>query len=227
MVSPEPERGVSDRAASVPTDLASAGEHAAEEVAQAAGSVESSLETRSTLTLPPLRRWGGGYLSLVFLAQFVISIATLAPSTYSLAIRVQQMVPSDKDAMLSVVLTMPLKSFWLFLGCFLVLFAASGVGNGATYRMIPTVFLATSGASAPDDPRAKDAQRRSAAALGLVSAIGAYGGFVIPQVLSASVAATGGYASAFLGFVAAYAVLLIVTLTVYARPRGRLAGHRI
>lgn len=128
---------------------------------------------------------------------------------------------------LSVVLTMPLKSFWLFLGCFLVLFAASGVGNGATYRMIPTVFLATSGASAPDDPRAKDAQRRSAAALGLVSAIGAYGGFVIPQVLSASAAATGGYASAFLCFVAAYAVLLIVTLTVYARPRGRLAGHRI
>ncbi|GAB3802199.1 MFS transporter [Humibacter antri] len=128
---------------------------------------------------------------------------------------------------LSVVLTLPLGSFWLFLGCFLVLFAASGVGNGATYRMIPTVFLATSGATSPDDPRAQGAQRRSAAALGIVSAIGAYGGFVIPQMLSASVVATGGYASAFLGFVGGYALLLILTLTVYARPRGRLAGHRI
>ncbi|GAB3613607.1 MFS transporter [Humibacter ginsengisoli] len=128
---------------------------------------------------------------------------------------------------LCVVMTLHLGSFWLFLGCFLVLFAASGVGNGATYRMIPTVFLATSGADSPDDPRAQEAGRRSAAALGIVSAIGAYGGFVIPQVLGASVAATGGYASAFLGFVCGYAVLLIVTLTVYARPRGRLTGHRI
>ncbi|WP_419672776.1 MFS transporter [Agromyces seonyuensis] len=128
---------------------------------------------------------------------------------------------------LSVVLTLPLGSFWLFLVSFLVLFAAAGVGNGATYRMIPAVFLATSGATGPDDPRAKDAQRRSAAALGIISAIGAYGGFLIPQVLNASHGATGGYSAAFLGFVAAYAVFLLITVFVYVRPRGTLAGHRI
>ena len=44
-------------------------------------------------------------------------------------------------------------------------------------------------------------QRKAAAALGLISAIGAYGGFLIPQALNLSFQATGGYAGAFLGFV--------------------------
>jgi NNP family nitrate/nitrite transporter-like MFS transporter len=93
--------------------------------------------------------------------------------------------------------------------------------------MIPTVFLVASGATGPDDPAAQDAQRRSAAALGIISAIGAYGGFLIPQVLNLSFTTTGGYESAFLWFVAGYAVLLVLTLAVYFTPRGRLAGHRI
>jgi NNP family nitrate/nitrite transporter-like MFS transporter len=128
---------------------------------------------------------------------------------------------------LVVVLTLPLESFWLFLAFFLVLFVFSGIGNGATYRMIPTVFMATSGAKGPDDPRARAAQRRSAAALGIVSAIGAFGGFLIPQLLNLSATTTGGYQSAFGWFVVGYAALLVVTLVVYLRPRGRLAGHRI
>ncbi|NNC10969.1 MFS transporter [Planctomonas sp. JC2975] len=128
---------------------------------------------------------------------------------------------------LAVVLALPIGSFWLFLAFFLVLFVASGIGNGATYRMIPTIFLVASGASGPDDRAAQDAQRRSAAALGIISAIGAYGGFLIPQVLNLSFTATGGYESAFLWFVACYAVLFVVTLAVYLKPRGRLAGHRI
>ena len=51
-------------------------------------------------------------------------------------------------------------------------------------------------------------QRKAAAALGLISAIGAYGGFVIPQVLNASNSATGSYTAAFFGFVVAYVVML-------------------
>ena len=54
-------------------------------------------------------------------------------------------------------------------------------------------------------------QRKAAAALGLISAIGAYGGFLIPQALNLSLQATGSYAGAFLGFVAAYVVLLVLT----------------
>ncbi|GAA1729886.1 MFS transporter [Microbacterium paludicola] len=129
-------------------------------------------------------------------------------------------------ATLALILTLPLASFWTFLGCFLVLFVATGMGNGATYRMIPSIFAAR-GAATAGDPHAVSTQRKGAAALGLISAIGAYGGFVIPQVLGASQAATGGYTAAFWGFIAAYAVMLTITALVYLVPRASLAGHRI
>jgi len=129
-------------------------------------------------------------------------------------------------ATLALILTLPLGSFWVFLGCFLVLFVATGMGNGATYRMIPAIFAAR-GAATAGDPHAVSTQRRGAAALGLIAAIGAYGGFLIPQVLGASKAATGGYSAAFWGFIAAYAVLLAITAVVYLVPRASLAGHRI
>ena len=126
----------------------------------------------------------------------------------------------------SLLLTLETDSFALFLGCFLLLFIAAGVGNGATYRMIPNVFAAR-GAATAGDALAVSTQRKGAAALGLISAIGAYGGFVIPQVLAASKSASGSYAPAFGGFVAAYVVLLLVTALVYIVPRASLAGHRI
>ncbi|WP_434812112.1 MFS transporter [Microbacterium sp. bgisy189] len=127
---------------------------------------------------------------------------------------------------LALPLTLPLGNFWVFLVCFLVLFTATGVGNGSTYRMIPNVFHARALAS-PDAGDFTASKRKAAAALGLISAIGAYGGFLIPQVLNASQAATGGYSAAFYGFVGAYLVLLLVTLLVYVVPRRSLAGERI
>jgi len=127
---------------------------------------------------------------------------------------------------LSLLLTLETGSFGLFLGCFLLLFIAAGLGNGATYRMIPNVFAAR-GAATAGDAMTVSTQRKAAAALGLISAIGAYGGFVIPQVLAAAKNASGSYAPAFAGFVGAYVVLLVITVLVYAIPRASLAGHRI
>ena len=123
---------------------------------------------------------------------------------------------------LAVVLTLPLQSFVIFLLCFLFLFLATGVGNGATYRMIPAIFAAraTVGDRVPYE-------RKASAALGIISALGAYGGFVIPQILSLSARWTGSYAAAFYGFAASYLVLLIVTVAVYARGRGGLGGARV
>lgn len=121
---------------------------------------------------------------------------------------------------LAVIATLPLGSFWLFLGLFLLLFASAGIGNGSTYRMVPIVFaLRASG-----DEAAR--KRKAAAALGLISAIGAYGGFLIPQALNLSFQATGGYAGAFLGFVLGYAALLVLTYVVYVRS-GHLREHKI
>ena len=72
-------------------------------------------------------------------------------------------------------------------------------------------------------PGGVKSQRKAAAALGLISAIGAYGGFLIPQVLNASQLATGGYTAAFYGFVGAYVVLMVITVLVYVIPRTSLA----
>ncbi|MDO5619095.1 MFS transporter [Kocuria sp.] len=135
---------------------------------------------------------------------------------------------------LAVVLTLPLRSFWLFLMLFLALFVCAGVGNGSTYRMIPTIYrirgeVAQSERSAAQEggPGVVSTARKASAALGLISAVGAYGGFLIPQVLSASKSATGGYEVAFYGFVAFYAVALVVTWAFYLRPGTAMAREHV
>jgi NNP family nitrate/nitrite transporter-like MFS transporter len=125
-------------------------------------------------------------------------------------------------------LVLPLDSFWLFLVTFLLIFVATGVGNGSTYRMIPSVFAAKSGvADAHTESGDVGTQRKTAAALGLISAIGAYGGFVIPQVLGFSKTSTGDYSSAIYAFAGAYVVMMAVTAFVYLRRGSSVAGHRI
>jgi NNP family nitrate/nitrite transporter-like MFS transporter len=127
---------------------------------------------------------------------------------------------------LTMVWTLPLKNFWLCLGLFLLLFTASGFGNGATYRMIPIIF-ATSSRAAKAGASTVATQRLASSALGLISAIGAYGGFVIPQVLGFSKTSTGDYSSAIYAFAAAYVVMMAVTAFVYLRRNSSVAGHRI
>ncbi|BDZ56162.1 hypothetical protein GCM10025870_32350 [Agromyces marinus] len=128
---------------------------------------------------------------------------------------------------LAVVWTLPLGNFWLFLGLFLVLFTASGVGNGSTYRMIPTVFALRAGAhNAHESAGDVSSQRKAAAALGIISAVGAYGGFVIPQLLGFSKTTFGDYTTGLSWFVWAYAVMLAITGGVYLTLAKR-SGHRI
>ncbi len=129
---------------------------------------------------------------------------------------------------LAVVLTLPLGNFWIFLATFMVIFTATGVGNGATYRMIPSIFAARSGvANAQKESGDVGTQRKTAASIGIISGIGAYGGFIIPQVLGASLSSTGSYATAIYAFIAAYVVLMAVTAFFYLRPGASLAAHRI
>jgi NNP family nitrate/nitrite transporter-like MFS transporter len=167
---------------------------------------------------------GGASISLAFLGALVGSLARPYGGRLSDRFggaRITMVAFAAMGALaLAVLLTLPVGSFWLFLGLFLLLFAAAGIGNGSTYRMVPIVFaLRASG----DDAARK---RKAAAALGLISAIGAYGGFLIPQVLNLSFQATGGYAGAFLAFVAGYVALLLLTYVVYVRSRG-LREHKI
>ena len=129
---------------------------------------------------------------------------------------------------LLVVFTLPLQNFWVFLGCFLLLFIAGGIGNGSTYRMIPSVFAARNGVKdAHLNSGSVGVQRKTAAALGIISAVGAYGGFIIPQALGLSKTTTGGYSAAILDFVAAYVVMMGITAFFYLRRGSSVSGQRI
>ena len=105
-------------------------------------------------------------------------------------------------------------SFGRFLGSFLVLFVATGVGNGSVYRMIPAVFRAT-GASAG----------AAAGCIGIAGAVGALGGFLVPRGFAVSTTATGSLVPALLVFVGVYVVLAGLTWAVYGR--GRLGAVRV
>ena len=101
-----------------------------------------------------------------------------------------------------------IKSFEGFLAMFLVLFVATGVGNGSTYRMIPSIFREGKLRNAKLIDAAarlhaiKEASIESAAALGFIGAIGACGGYLIPRGFGASIAATGGPHLALAAFLA-------------------------
>jgi MFS transporter, NNP family, nitrate/nitrite transporter len=172
---------------------------------------------------------GGAAVSLAFLGALVGSLARpyggrLADRFGGARITMGAFSVMAAGALL-VVWTLPLGNFWIFLGCFLLLFVATGIGNGSTYRMIPSVFAARA-ATGHEGPTITT-QRKAAAALGLISAIGAYGGFLIPQILNFSHGTSGGYANAFYGFVAAYLVLLALTYAVYVRRGSALSSSRI
>jgi NNP family nitrate/nitrite transporter-like MFS transporter len=78
-------------------------------------------------------------------------------------------------------------SFALFFCAYMVIFALAGTGNGSTYRMIPSIFLALGRGEAArrgvaESVTAGDYKRRAAAVIGIAGAIGAFGGFLIQVV---------------------------------------------
>jgi NNP family nitrate/nitrite transporter-like MFS transporter len=127
-----------------------------------------------------------------------------------------------------VMLSLAVASFPLFLATFLVLFLVSGVGNGSTYRMIPAIFRAEAHraieAGAPPDQATTTGRTRAAAVIGLSSAIGAFGGFLIPRGFGISIDQTGSINTALLLFLAGYAICLLTTWWFYLR---RILATRI
>ncbi|WP_328292161.1 NarK/NasA family nitrate transporter [Kineococcus sp. NBC_00420] len=127
---------------------------------------------------------------------------------------------------LGVILSLAAGSFAGFFACFLLLFVASGVGNGAVYRMIPAIFRA--GIDPTDTGAMVLAKRKAAACIGLAAGIGAYGGFIIPRVFAWSISSTGTLRPALIGFIGFYAVCAVVTTVVYKLGRERrFAGTSI
>jgi NNP family nitrate/nitrite transporter-like MFS transporter len=113
-------------------------------------------------------------------------------------------------------------SFTGFLGAFVVLFAAAGLGNGSVYRMIPVIFSTFHQRRAPPDGAARaqaqrDAVKESAAVVGFVSAVAAYGAFFVPRTFGVAVELTGEPRWALFAFVAYYGACIALTWWFYAR----------
>jgi len=111
----------------------------------------------------------------------------------------------------------PSENFADFLTMFLILFVTTGIGNGSTYRMIPSIFreenLAKSRGAAEAGRAAAlhTANIESRAALGFIDAIGACVGYFIPHGFGASIAATGGPDIALGTYLAYYVICFVLT----------------
>ncbi|WP_328996634.1 MFS transporter [Kribbella sp. NBC_01245] len=117
-------------------------------------------------------------------------------------------------------------NFTWFLISFLVLFVASGAGNGSTYRMIPAVFRQTT-KDIDGSPEPARARREAAACIGIASAVGAYGGFLVPRGFAMSSAEFGSLVPALYTFCGFYVVCLLVTYVCYLRRGGPLSQERV
>ncbi|MGW4792666.1 MFS transporter [Nonomuraea sp. NPDC004297] len=112
-------------------------------------------------------------------------------------------------------------SFWLFFLAFQVLFLTAGVGNGSTYRMIPAIFQAKAIAERGENEESlMYGKRQASAAIGIISAVGALGGFLINRAFGMSFAAAGTPAPAFLAFGVFYLSCLALTWWCYTRKVG-------
>jgi NNP family nitrate/nitrite transporter-like MFS transporter len=126
-------------------------------------------------------------------------------------------------ATIGVMYCVEVRNFAGFLAMFLMLFVATGVGNGSTYRMIPSIFREDRLQQAKGSGEAarilaiKAGVLESAAALGFIGAIGACGGYLIPRGFGASIASAGGPRLALEVFFLFYISCIALTWWYYMR----------
>jgi len=94
----------------------------------------------------------------------------------------------------------PEQYFPAFMGLMVLLFAASGIGNGSTFRTIGVIFDRT----------------QAGPVLGWTSAVAAYGAFIAPVLIGEQIKA-GTPQQAFYGFAAFYTVCLVLNWWFYLR----------
>jgi nitrate/nitrite transporter NarK len=121
-----------------------------------------------------------------------------------------------------------------FLIAFLFVFAATGIGNGSTYRMIPAIqrtYAKTVGTAGSTERMMAEAKapNEASAVLGIAGAIGALGGFLIPITFSAPWVddPVSAVKTAFAIFAAFYVVCLAVTWSFYLRPSAQMARAKV
>ncbi len=95
--------------------------------------------------------------------------------------------------------------FFAFLTLFVVLFAASGIGNGSTFRTIGVIFD----------------RQQAGPVLGWTSAVAAYGAFIAPVVIGQQIK-LGTPQMAMYGFAVFYALCLVLNWWFYLRAGAEI-----
>jgi len=113
------------------------------------------------------------------------------------------------------------KSLALFMAGFIALFVLSGIGNGSTYKMIPSIFAVQArmaiAAGEPEQSALMRARRLSGAVIGIAGSIGAMGGVLINLAFRQSFLVTKSGVPAFWSFLIFYGACVVVTYVVYLR----------
>jgi NNP family nitrate/nitrite transporter-like MFS transporter len=160
----------------------------------------------------PLGGWisdrvGGGRVTLWnFVVMFLASVAVLA------------CLPGGSDP----------GSAGRFYAAFLLLFLATGLGNGSVFRMVPTVFhklheQRARGGDAEALARARrEGEIEASVALGFTAAIAAFGLFFIPVVVGIALQATGSPHAAWYVFIAFYLSCVLGTWHWYRRKDSEI-----
>lgn len=123
-------------------------------------------------------------------------------------------------AALGVIYFLNAGNWWGFFAMFMVIFAATGVGNASTFQMVPVIMRKEIARLMPNlaaDASTRQAEKESAAIIGFTSAIGAYGAFFIPKTFGSSIALTGTPVAALYVFIAFYLLCMGVTYAFYVR----------
>ena len=97
----------------------------------------------------------------------------------------------------------PEQYFFMFMLLFVVLFMASGIGNGSTFRSVGFIFD----------------REQAGPALGWTSAVAGYGSFIAPVVIGQQIKA-GTPEYSMYGFAAFYAVCLVINWWFYLRANA-------
>jgi len=131
---------------------------------------------------------GGSIVTQIISAVMVVTSATLG---YVMLLAYKSAVPEE--------------FFLIFMVLFVILFAASGLGNGSTYRTVGVIFD----------------RAQAGPVLGWTSAVAAYGAFIAPVVIGAQIEA-GTPENAMYGFAVFYAICLVLNWWFYLRSGSEI-----
>ncbi|MDR5906243.1 antiporter [Franzmannia qiaohouensis] len=137
----------------------------------------------------------GGWVSDKLGGSFVTQVITI--------VMVVAAIAAGYVMMLAYNAADPNPYFWIFMLLFIVLFTASGIGNGSTFRSIGFIF---------------DAQKKGPV-LGWTAAVAGYGSFIAPVMIGNQIRA-GSPEVAMYGFAAFYAICLVINWWFYLRKNA-------